>query len=176
MSEEEGQPLECRTHLVPPGTARNLQKGIHTARADTRPALTLVQRPVSSVEFSCGETRVARLQTEAYTDPVPTPATRSFARTGGHPFNNVTQCGYVPVTRLLTRYAFEDAVNYVPPEPSRIQQVRPALRLEETGAECLPRLPSTPAVNRIEAIAYGGAGPRAAMQATPDVLPVRLDL
>jgi hypothetical protein len=176
MAEEDGQPLECRTRLVPEGTARNLQKGMRTAKADARPALTLVERPVSSVAFGCIDTRVARLQTESYTDPVPRPATNTRATTQTHPFGNITQCGYHNVVKNLTRYAFEDAVNYVPPELSRIQEARPALRIEETRAECLPRLSSAPTVNRIEAIAYGGSGPKAAMQALPDVMPVRLDL
>lgn len=176
MSEEDGQPLECRTRLVPEGTARSLQQGIRTARADTRPALRLIERPVSGVAYTCDEAKVARLQTEAYTEPVPAPMTRSRATTQSHPFNTVTQCGYQSVVRHVTRYAFEDAVNYLPPETSRVQEARPALRIEETQAECVPRPSSSPKGNRIEAIAYGGSGPKAALQALPDVRPVRLDL
>jgi hypothetical protein len=138
--------------------------------------LTLVTRPVSDMQLGCVAQQVARVRTESYTDPVPSPTAGSLARTQGHPFNQVTQCGYHPVTRLLTRYAFEDAVSYVPPELSRIQKVRPELRLEETSAECLPRGPFDPAVNRIEALAYGGSGPKAAIEAMPDIVPVRLDL
>lgn len=175
-AEEEGQPLECRTRLVPAGTARDNQKGLRTARADARPALKLVQRPVSSMQLSCVGQQVARVQTEYYTDNVRSPGPGTRARTQGHPFSQVTQCSQRPVTWLLTRYAFEDAADYVPPAMARIQKVRPELRLEETDAECLPRASSEPAVNRIEALAYGGSGPRAAMEAVPEVIPVRLDL
>ncbi|MFP2932823.1 hypothetical protein ACLESO_48300 [Pyxidicoccus sp. 3LG] len=178
MAEEDGLPLECRTRLVPEGTAQDIQKGMRTARADgQRPALTLVKREVTRPEFTCGSQRVARLQTDVYTHSYPTaPQKRSHGVTRGHPFNDVTQCGYQPVTRLLTRFAFEDAVNYVPPEIARVREARPELRIEETDAECLPRDPLAPAVNRIEAVAYGGSGPRAAMEAMPEVVPVRLDL
>ncbi len=177
MAEEQGQPLECHTRLVPEGTKRDTQKGLRTAKADTRSALTLVSRPVTQMQLGCVSQQVQRMQTEAYTDAYPTAATtRSRARTQGHPFSEVTQCGYHPVTRELTRYAFEDAVNYVPPQLTRVRELRPELRLEETTAECLPRAPSAPAVNRIEALAYGGSGPRAALEALPEVTPVRLDL
>jgi hypothetical protein len=177
MTEEDGQPLECRTRLVPEGTKRDTQKGLRTASADARPALTMVTRPVTQLQLTCVAQQVQRLQTQSYMDAYLTaPTIRSNARTGGHPFGNVTQCGHHPVTRMLTRYAFEDAVGYVPPELPRVQKVRPELRLEETDAECLPRAPFAPAVNRIEALAYGGSGPRAAMHAVPEVAPVRLDL
>jgi hypothetical protein len=94
----------------------------------------------------------------------------------GGPLNSVTLCGYHPVTRMLTRYAFEDAINYMPPQLSRIREARPELRLEETDAECLPREPRAPAVNRIEALAYGGSGPKAALDASTPAVPVRYDL
>ena len=59
-------------------------------------------------------------------------------------------------------------------ETPRAEDVR--ARIEETGAECLPRNPAAPAINRIEAVAYGGAGPKAALEAHPEVVPVQLDL
>ena len=36
--------------------------------------------------------------------------------------------------------------------------------------------PAAPAINRIEALAYGGSGPKAALESSPEAQPVRLDL
>jgi hypothetical protein len=80
------------------------------------------------------------------------------------------------VARVVTRFAFEDAANYLPPNIQRIRDARPELKLEETDAECVPRNAQAPAVNRIEALAYGGSGPKAAMPSTAEVQPVSLDL
>jgi hypothetical protein len=178
MTEEDGQPLECRTRLVPEGTARDLQRGMRTAAAGSeRPSLTLVKRPVSRPEFACVDQHGVRVKTGTYTETTGrVPARRGQGGAAGHPFEQVTLCGYRPVTRLLTRYAFEDAVNYVPPEVARVREGRPELRIEETDAECVPRDPLAPAVNRIEAVAYGGSGPKAALEGVPQVVPVRLDL
>lgn len=179
MAEEDGQPLECRTRLVPEGTAKDIQKGMRTAEAGSQqPALTLVQRTVSRPEFTCADQVLVRPPADGYVEIHTQRGTvaRGQGQSAGSPFNRVTRCGYQPVTRLLTRFAFEDAVNYVPPQLTRVREARPELRIEETDAECLPRDPSAPAGNRIEAVAYGGSGPKAALQAVPEVLPARFDL
>ncbi|NMO19494.1 hypothetical protein HPC49_48280 [Pyxidicoccus fallax] len=179
MAEENGQPLECRTRLVPEGTARDIQRGMRTAESGSRsPALTLVQRPVSRPEYTCMSQQGARVATGTYVDTgVERGLVPSRGQGGGRGLlNAVTLCGYQPVTRMLTRYAFEDTVNYVPPQLPRVREARPELRIEETDAECLPREPHAPAVNRIEAIAYGGSGPKAALGSSPEVIPVQHDL
>lgn len=181
MAEAEGQPLECRTRLVPEGTARDAQRGLRTAETGTTsPALTWVQRPMSRPEFTCMDQAGARVATGTYQDvggrPGRVPSRGQGPVQRGGTLNSVTLCGYHPVTRMLTRYAFEDAINYMPPQVSRIREVRPELRLEETDAECLPREPRAPAVNRIEAMAYGGSGPKAALDAAAPAVPVRYEL
>ncbi len=175
VAEEDGQPLECRTRLVPEGTAKDVQRGMRTAAAgSTSPGLTLVRRHVVDQEYGCVDTSFMVVQNETFTDPVPHPGqrTRSVVRSQ----QGAPRCGYRNVVKVVTRFAFEDAVNYRPPDIQRIRDVRPELKLEETDAECVARDPRAPAVNRIEALAYGGAGPKAAFSGVPEVQPASLDL
>lgn len=174
-TEENGQPLECRTRLVPEGTAKAVQRNMRTAAAgSTSPGLTLVKRDVIDVEYGCSETSTLVAQRETYTHSSPSPHQDSRTFVTSQP--GALRCGYRNVRKLVTRFAFEDAVNYLPPKLQRIRDARPELKLEETDAECVPRDPRAPAVNRIEALAYGGAGPRAAMPGVPEVRPASLDL
>jgi hypothetical protein len=175
VAEEDGQPLECRTRLVPKGTAKDAPRGIRTAKAESKsPGLKLVRRTIIQPEYACTETSTRVVQTETYTDPLRSSQQSSRSVAQSQP--GAPRCGYRNVSRLLTRFSFEDAVNYLPPSIQRIRDARPELKLEETDAECVPRDPQAPAVNRIEALAYGGAGPRAAMPAAPEALPTSLDL
>lgn len=175
VAEEDGQPLECRTRLVPEGTAKDVQKGMRTAEAGSKsPGLTLVKRSVVKPEYACTETTTLAVQTETYTDPLRPSQQASRSAVRSQP--GAPRCGYRNVSRVVTRFAFEDAVNYLPPNIQRIRGARPELKLEETDAECVPRDPEAPAVNRIEALAYGGAGPKAAIPAAAEVQPASLDL
>lgn len=175
VAEEDGQPLECRTRLVPEGTAKDVQKGMRTAEAGSKsPGLTLVKRSVVQPEFGCVETATPVVQNETYTDPVQPSQqrTRSVVRRQ----EGAPRCAYRNVTKVVTRFAFEDAADYLPPNIQRIRAARPELKLEETDAECVPRDAQAPAVNRIEALAYGGSGPRAAISGAAEVQPASLDL
>ncbi|MFP2957693.1 hypothetical protein ACLEPN_07645 [Myxococcus sp. 1LA] len=85
-------------------------------------------------------------------------------------------CAYTRVEHALTRYAVQEAVQYVPPITYLIQQARPELALVEDTATCVPASPFSPSHNRIEAVVHGGAGPRAALDAALRVHPVRMYL
>ncbi|MCP3064443.1 hypothetical protein LXT21_37285 [Myxococcus sp. K38C18041901] len=165
VADDAGTSMECRTRLMPEGTIPPWKPLIRTAMAAGEYApLKLVSRPVPDVVVSCQETWAVTMVPQAMRVSSMDRARPGELLIGGNMVRRPeVRCGPVATMRLLTRYAFEDAVNYVPPRIERMGEHRPELKLQETEAECYPRDPAAPGVNRIEAMAYGGAGPRAAL-------------
>ncbi|MFY2559497.1 hypothetical protein ACN469_17825 [Corallococcus terminator] len=174
MANDAGTELECRTQLMPEGPLPPWKALVRTAMSAGKYApLRLVARPVPDVMTVCQQVMVSQTMTQAIRSGVHpsqggSNALSSATFTVSRP---ETRCGTATVTRMLTRYAFEDAVNYVPPRIDRIAQSRTELKLQESEAECLPRDPRAPRTNRIEAVAYGGSGPRAAFLELPTPAP-----
>ncbi|AKQ65998.1 hypothetical protein A176_002910 [Myxococcus hansupus] len=167
------QALECSTPLVPESQVEPVRA--HFAEREKDPEAPLAVRPFtfSTVEFGCGAVASARLIRERRTAPsgVPMETTRDAIRSD--PLRWSTSCGYSRVMHDVDRYVFQADVNYVPPLTYRIQQARPELALVEDRAACVPATPFSPSVNRIEAVVYGGAGPKAALEAAFRMHPVR---
>ncbi|WP_426731438.1 hypothetical protein [Myxococcus faecalis] len=164
VADDAGTSMECRTNLMPEGAIPPWKPLIRTAMAAGEYApLKLVSRPVPDVVVSCQETWAVTMVPQAIRVSNAGGAHPGELTVGGNMVRRPeVRCGPVATLRPLTRYAFEDAVSYVPPRIERMGKHRPELKLQETEAECYPRDPASPGVNRIEAMAYGGAGPRAA--------------
>ncbi|MCP3100432.1 hypothetical protein LZ198_16300 [Myxococcus sp. K15C18031901] len=164
-TEEEGQPLECRTPLTPegPGAGARASWGhMASATGTSFVALQRVHRPFSDVQLTCKEdaplVMVSLGQRRYEHDEYPPLRVDSF-----HVRQPTRWCASAPVTRYRSLYRFEDAVGFTPPRAELIRQARPGLRLVRSGAECVLLAPDAPRGNRIEAIAYGGQGPDAAL-------------
>ncbi|NVJ24884.1 hypothetical protein HUW62_27025 [Myxococcus sp. AM011] len=175
MANDAGTELECRTQLMPEGPLPPWKALVRTAMAAGEYApLQLVSRPMPFVMTVCQQVMVNQTVTQAVRSGV-IPSNGGSNALSSRTFTESrpeTRCGTATVTRTLTRYAFEDAVNYMPPRIERIVESRPELNLQESVAECLPRDPRAPRTNRIEALAYGGSGPRAAFLELPALAPV----
>lgn len=169
MANDAGTELECRTHLMPEGSVPPWKALVRTAmKAGEYAPLRLVLRPVPEMMTVCQQVVVSRTTVEAVRGGLLSPQGAFALSTQTYTTSSPeTRCGSMPMTRILSRYAFEDAVNYLPPRIDRLEEARPELKLQETEAECMPRDPRAPRTNRIEALAYGGAGPRAAFLELP---------
>ncbi|WP_426752411.1 hypothetical protein [Myxococcus sp. Y35] len=171
------QALECSTPLVPESELEAVPKDAPEPLPDPQAPLALRDFAFSSLEFGCGSVMTKRLVRQVYTG-APTgrsarPESQVRDSVTQDPFRRSISCGYARVTQSLSRYAFQADVDYVPPMTYRIQQVRPELALAEARAQCVPASPFSPSVNRIEAVVYGGAGPKAALEASLRMHPVR---
>lgn len=174
MANDAGTELECRTRLMPEGPLPPWKALVRTAMAAGEYApLKVIERPVPYVMTVCQQVMVSQTVNQAVRGGVhPSQGGNNALSTQTFTVSSPeTRCGTQTVTRILSRYAFEDAVNYVPPRIDRIGESRPELKLQETEAECQPRAPRAPRTNRIEALAYGGAGPRAAFLELPAPAP-----
>ncbi|NTX02341.1 hypothetical protein [Myxococcus sp. CA040A] len=175
MADDGGTELECRTHLMPEGPVPPWKTLVRTAMAAGEYApLRVIRRPIPYTMTQCREHWVSTTVTEATrSGPSSARGAAVLMTTTSMTSRPEIRCEPVTATRILSRYAFEDAVDYVPPRIERLLESRPELKLLETEAECLPRDPLAPRTNRIEALAYGGSGPRAAFLDVPPVAPAR---
>ncbi|GHG76856.1 hypothetical protein [Comamonas sp. JC664] len=176
MTKQGEQPLECRTPLVPQSEFDWVRESFGEREKDPEAPLALKPFTFSTVEFGCGAVASARLIRERRTAPSSVPVQTTQDAIRSDPLRWSTSCGYSRVMHEVERYVFQADVNYVPPLTYRIQQTRPELALVEDRAACVPATPYSPTVNRIEAVVYGGAGPKAALEAALRVHPVRMYL
>ncbi|AGC45220.1 hypothetical protein MYSTI_03914 [Myxococcus stipitatus DSM 14675] len=166
MADDAGTELECRRRLVPQASfATRKGQGAPRAMAEAPAPLKHIRRVEMDTVVRCGDaTGRAVLQFLSQNSP-PSPTRPPLIR-----YTTTTMlmgassgsCVAHTVKRVVTRYAFEDAVDFAPMRADRLMQARPELRLWASEAECVPRDPLSPLGNRLEAQAYGGAGPRAA--------------
>ncbi|MFP2959962.1 hypothetical protein ACLEPN_19550 [Myxococcus sp. 1LA] len=177
VTKQGDQPLECTTRLVPEEELEAAPRDIHerlSSVSGSGSPLALEDFLYSATEFACVSAPATRLVRQYYTAPSELPQNRVRESAAQDSFRGGgTSCGYMRVDRYLPRYAFQAAVQYVPPIPYRLRDARPELALAESRAECVPMDPFAPTVNRIEAVVYGGAGPKAALEAALQVHPVR---
>ncbi|WP_342381795.1 hypothetical protein NVS55_19555 [Myxococcus stipitatus] len=166
MADDAGTELECRRSLVPHASLVTRKgQGLPRGMAEAPAPLKHIRRVVTDTVVHCGDpTGRAVLQFLSQHAPMgpTTPSRVSYGQGTMMMGSTHGSCVAYAVERVVSRYAFEDAVDFVPLRADRLEQARPDLRLWASEAECVPRDPLAPSGNRLEAQAYGGAGPRAA--------------
>ncbi|MCE9670248.1 hypothetical protein LY474_20835 [Myxococcus stipitatus] len=170
VTQEEGQSLECRTRLSPDGLPPEEKEARVRMVSVTGKPLALLERvaqPYAAMMVTCQEVLMPGTTVTATTtskggryDGMGPSSDPSFSSGG---LRTATRCGSTPVTRYRYQYGFEAAAGYTPLNPQRLLAARPGLVLVQSDAECIPRPPHAPRNNRIEALAFGGVGPDAAL-------------
>ncbi|QSQ15810.1 hypothetical protein [Myxococcus landrumensis] len=166
MADDAGTELECRRSLVPQAALATRQvQGPSRVMAKASAPLKHIRRVETDTVMHCGDpTGRAVLQFLSQHAPanLKAPMFLRHSMSIGLTWDPAGSCAAHTVKRVVTRYAFEDAVDFAPLRADRLEQARPELRLWASEAECVPRDPLSPLGNRLEAQAYGGSGPRAA--------------
>lgn len=166
MADDAGSEWECRSRLMPRGNlSTQRRQAPSVATADVPAPLQRISRVEVDTVVTCDELagEAVHLRSGSNRLPnLPQPRVLSHRVSLGPVRSSGAHCHPVPVKRVVTRYAFEDAVGFAPLRAERLVAARPNLKLGEAEAECVPRDPLSPLGHRIEAMAYGGAGPRAA--------------
>ncbi|MCP3100433.1 hypothetical protein LZ198_16305 [Myxococcus sp. K15C18031901] len=172
VTQEEGQSLECRSRLSPDGIPPEARQARVRMASVTGKPLVALQRVVQSYSesvVSCREVVVpgaaVASSPRAYSKSDPSIASAYVSEVRQR---TAIQCLSTPVMRYRYRYGFEAAAGYTPLNARRLLAVRPDLSLAQSEAECVPRAPDAPRNNRLEAIAFGGAGPEAALLTVPE--------
>ncbi|WP_338866519.1 hypothetical protein [Myxococcus stipitatus] len=166
MADDAGMELECRRRLMPRSPLATTSEQPPSVGAAGVPApLQRIRRVELDKVVRCDELAGGALHLRVGQKGLPhasQPRVLSHRVGLGPARDSGAHCQTFSVQRWVTRYAFEDAVGFEPLRVERLVEARPNLRLGEAEAECVPRDPLSPLGNRIEAMAYGGAGPRAA--------------
>ncbi|GHG77378.1 hypothetical protein [Comamonas sp. JC664] len=173
ITQQNGHPLECSTKLVPESELDASQATPSEPETDPSSPMALKPYTFSALEFGCDAVASSRLIRQRRSLPSSVPPVQETQAAAARPSRSGNACAYSRVEHALSRYAFQEDVNYVPPITYRIQQTRPDLPLAEADAECVPASPHAPANNRIEAVIHGGEGPKATLKADRGVHPVR---
>ncbi|WP_224241227.1 hypothetical protein [Hyalangium gracile] len=163
-TEEDGQPVECRTRVVPVLSTHTTQQQVQRpGHIVSRPILMPVTRTVTEMDFRCQMVSEPRTVSETYQQSQYDPSsktTRSVTRTRMVTRHEMRQrCSHVPVTRTVTRYEYQHRSEYIPPRFDVVTQYHSLWNLTETPPECTPRQqeaqgPSS-ASHRIEGRAHG---------------------
>jgi hypothetical protein len=162
-SEQDGQPVECRTRVEPRADTQLRHATVmRPGHTQSRMELVPVTRTVTEHEYRCHMVSEMRMVPETYTETQYdsfSKSSRSVTRT-----RMVTrsesrnQCNSVPVTRTVTRYEHQFRNEFIPPRFETELRPYTTWALQESAPECTPHEgTAAPATrpNRIEGTLYG---------------------